>query len=165
MQRIIEVVLTGFPRNRVVKTYLLKTSFGIENLALEDVPQPKPGPGQVLLKMSAWSLNYRDLLVVRGIYAPKLQFPFQMLSSPRRPSSTILILSSAENRRRVARRISRTVLSALSECLCRSCLIFAPPGATMSQKHSLIQSRHSVQQVLTGDTRFFDYPEASRRHV
>ena len=80
MQRIIEAVLTGFPRNRVVKTYLLKTGFGIENLALEDVPQPKPGPGQVLLKMSAWSLNYRDLLVVRGIYAPKLQFPFQMLS-------------------------------------------------------------------------------------
>lgn len=63
-----------------MKTYLLKTGFGIENLSLEDVPQPIPGPGQVLLKMSAWSLNYRDLLVVRGIYAPKLQFPFQMLS-------------------------------------------------------------------------------------
>ena len=63
-----------------MKTYQLKTGFGIENLALEDVPQPIPGPGQILLKMSAWSLNYRDLLVVRGIYAPKLQFPFQMLS-------------------------------------------------------------------------------------
>lgn len=63
-----------------MKTFLLKTGFGIENLSLEDVPQPIPGPGQILLKMSAWSLNYRDLLVVRGIYAPKLQFPFQMLS-------------------------------------------------------------------------------------
>ena len=63
-----------------MKTFLLKTGFGIENLSLEDVPQPIPGPGQVLLKMSAWSLNYRDLLVVRGIYAPNLKFPFQILS-------------------------------------------------------------------------------------
>jgi len=63
-----------------MKAYLLKTGFGIENLSLEDVPQPIPGPGQVLLKMSAWSLNYRDLLVVRGIYAPNLKFPFQILS-------------------------------------------------------------------------------------
>jgi len=30
--------------------------------------------------MRAWSLNYRDLLVVRGVYAPKLKFPFQILS-------------------------------------------------------------------------------------
>ena len=63
-----------------MKAFLLKTGFGIENLSLEDVPQPEPGPGQILVKMRAWSLNYRDLLVVRGVYAPKLKFPFQMLS-------------------------------------------------------------------------------------
>jgi len=63
-----------------MKSFLLKSSFGIENLALENVPEPKPGPGEVLVKMRAWSLNYRDLLVVRGVYAPKLTFPFQILS-------------------------------------------------------------------------------------
>ena len=63
-----------------MKSFLLKSSFGIENLALENVPEPKPGPGEVLVKMRAWSLNYRDLLVVRGVYAPKLRFPFQILS-------------------------------------------------------------------------------------
>lgn len=63
-----------------MKSFLLKDGFGIENLSLEDTPEPKPGPGEVLVKMRAWSLNYRDLLVVRGVYAPKLKFPFQILS-------------------------------------------------------------------------------------
>lgn len=63
-----------------MKAFLLKNGFGIENLALEDVAQPEPGPNQALLKMRAWSLNYRDLLVVRGIYRPKLKLPFQMIS-------------------------------------------------------------------------------------
>ena len=63
-----------------MKSFLLKSGFGIENLSMEDVSEPKPGPGEVLVKMRAWSLNYRDLLVVRGVYAPKLRFPFQILS-------------------------------------------------------------------------------------
>lgn len=63
-----------------MKSYLLKNGFGIENLAMEDGPQPTLGAGQALIKMRAWSLNYRDLLVIRGIYKPKLQFPFQMIS-------------------------------------------------------------------------------------
>lgn len=63
-----------------MKAYLLKSGFGIENLALDDTPEPKPGPGQVLVRMRAWSLNYRDLMVVRGVYAPNLKFPFQTLS-------------------------------------------------------------------------------------
>lgn len=63
-----------------MKLYLLKNGFGIDNLAMDDAPQPTPSAGQALIKMKAWSLNYRDLLVVRGIYKPKLQFPFQMIS-------------------------------------------------------------------------------------
>jgi NADPH:quinone reductase-like Zn-dependent oxidoreductase len=62
-----------------MKAWLLKR-FGIDGLSFEEVADLKPGPGQVLVKMRAWSLNYRDLLVVRGIYSPKLKFPFQILS-------------------------------------------------------------------------------------
>jgi len=62
-----------------MKAFLLKR-FGIDGLVLEDIPRPTPRHGQVLVKMRAWSINYRDLLVVRGIYAPKLKFPFQILS-------------------------------------------------------------------------------------
>jgi NADPH:quinone reductase-like Zn-dependent oxidoreductase len=62
-----------------MKAYLLHR-FGIEGLSLDEVPSPEPGRRQVLVKMRAWSLNYRDLLVVKGSYAPKLKFPFQILS-------------------------------------------------------------------------------------
>src|SRR5262249_21693845 len=43
-------------------------------------PEPKPGPGEVLLKMRAFSLNYRDLLIVKGLYNPKLRLPMVPLS-------------------------------------------------------------------------------------
>ncbi len=63
-----------------MKTIVLQSTFGIENLAVIDQPEPKPGPGQVLVKMKAWSLNYRDLLMVKGLYNPKLKLPFVPLS-------------------------------------------------------------------------------------
>ena len=40
----------------------------LSNLALRDVPDPKPGPGQVLVRMRAASLNFRDLLTLDGKY-------------------------------------------------------------------------------------------------
>jgi NADPH:quinone reductase-like Zn-dependent oxidoreductase len=63
-----------------MKAIVIQPAFGIDNLQLIDRPEPKPGPGQVLLKMKAWSLNYRDLLVVKGLYNPKLKLPFVPLS-------------------------------------------------------------------------------------
>ena len=39
---------------------------GLANLALRDVPEPKVGPGQVLVRMRAASLNFRDLLTLDG---------------------------------------------------------------------------------------------------
>src|ERR1700722_17624016 len=75
-----------------------------------------------------------------------------MLSSPRRPSNTMRIFSSAEYCLRVARRMSRTTFSAgsLDDRVC--CLIFAPVNVTMSQKLSLLQSANSVSRALTADT-------------
>ena len=35
---------------------------GTENLILAEVEQPKPGPGEVLVKVHAASINYRDFL-------------------------------------------------------------------------------------------------------
>lgn len=63
-----------------MRSFELHDGFAISNLRLVDRPQPQPAAGQVLLKMRTWSLNYRDLLVVRGLYMPNLKFPFQMIS-------------------------------------------------------------------------------------
>src|SRR5215831_18606180 len=47
---------------------LSKGGAGIEGLAKVDRPQPKPGHRQVLVKVAACSLNFRDLGIVRGTY-------------------------------------------------------------------------------------------------
>ena len=41
---------------------------GIENLTMAQADEPKPGPGQVLVRMRAASLNFRDLAIIRGHY-------------------------------------------------------------------------------------------------
>ncbi len=63
-----------------MKACELQNTFGIDNLTLAERPDPKPGPGQVLLKMRVCSLNYRDLMMVKGIYNPKVRLPFVPLS-------------------------------------------------------------------------------------
>jgi len=50
-------------------------SFGVEKLEFVERPEPKPGPGQVLVKIHAISFNFRDLMMVKGIYNPKLKLP------------------------------------------------------------------------------------------
>jgi NADPH:quinone reductase-like Zn-dependent oxidoreductase len=49
--------------------------FGFDGLQMVEREMPKPGPGEVLLRMKAVSLNYRELLVVQGGYNPRLAFP------------------------------------------------------------------------------------------
>jgi NADPH:quinone reductase-like Zn-dependent oxidoreductase len=41
--------------------------YGVDALQLVERPEPVPGSGQVVLKMKAFSVNYRDLLVVNGV--------------------------------------------------------------------------------------------------
>ncbi|MDB5385113.1 MAG: alcohol dehydrogenase [Planctomycetaceae bacterium] len=58
----------------------LQQSFSIDSLQVVQQADPVPAFGQVLLRMKAWSLNFRDLMLVRGQYNPKLKFPFVPLS-------------------------------------------------------------------------------------
>jgi NADPH:quinone reductase-like Zn-dependent oxidoreductase len=54
--------------------------FGIDNLSLADLETPRPGPRDVLVKMRAASLNYRDYMTVQGTYNPKMRRPLVPLS-------------------------------------------------------------------------------------
>ena len=54
--------------------------FAADRLAMAERPQPEPGPGEVLVRVKACSLNYRDWLMVQGVYNPKQKLPLIPLS-------------------------------------------------------------------------------------
>ena len=51
------------------------SAFGIDSLELVERPDPIPGPGDVLIAIRAVSFNFRDLMMVKGLYNPRLRFP------------------------------------------------------------------------------------------
>lgn len=56
-----------------MRAVVLQGGFGLDCVRLEERPEPTPGPGEVLLRMRAASLNYRDLSIARGEYDPSLK--------------------------------------------------------------------------------------------
>ncbi|MDH3994754.1 MAG: NAD(P)-dependent alcohol dehydrogenase [Gammaproteobacteria bacterium] len=56
------------------------TAFGLENLQSVSVDRPTPGPGEVLVKMGAASVNPRDYQIITGQFTPDVAFPLIPLS-------------------------------------------------------------------------------------
>lgn len=52
-----------------MKCYVIPSPQGIDSLKMVERPEPKPGPRQVLVRVRATSLNYRDLITIEGSYA------------------------------------------------------------------------------------------------
>src|SRR6266699_3956893 len=73
--------MNGIPRRRQrLKCYELQGPDGIDALAFVDKPVPKPGAGEVLVRLKAVTINYRDLLTVKGGYGSRQKFPLVPLS-------------------------------------------------------------------------------------
>jgi NADPH:quinone reductase-like Zn-dependent oxidoreductase len=58
----------------------LTDGVGLEHLKVVEVADPKPGPSEVLVRMRAVSLNFRDLLMVSGIYRQQTPLPLTPFS-------------------------------------------------------------------------------------
>lgn len=63
-----------------MKAYQLLAATGVEALKQAQLPEPQPAPGQVLVRVRAASLNYRDLMVASGRYGAGLPIPLIPLS-------------------------------------------------------------------------------------
>ena len=62
-----------------MKAYEIQ-DFGIDKLAIVDRDDPTLGDDEVLVRLKAASLNYRDLMVVSGTYNPRMKMPAIPLS-------------------------------------------------------------------------------------
>jgi NADPH:quinone reductase-like Zn-dependent oxidoreductase len=51
-----------------MKSYHAESGGGLESLTLEEHPDPTPGPREVLVRMRANSINFREISVLRGTY-------------------------------------------------------------------------------------------------
>ncbi len=60
-----------------MKAWLLK-DFGLDNLVQEDVETPVPKAGELLVKVGAVSLNFRDKAIVDGIFFFKQKTAYEM---------------------------------------------------------------------------------------
>lgn len=49
--------------------------FGIDKLTQTTREMPEPGPNEVLVRLRAASLNFRDVMVVSGTYNPRMKLP------------------------------------------------------------------------------------------
>jgi len=63
-----------------MKLFEIRDSFGLDNLKAAERPIPEPRVDEVLIRVRAVSLNFRDLLVVQGKYNPRMKLPRVPLS-------------------------------------------------------------------------------------
>jgi NADPH:quinone reductase len=59
-----------------MKALLSRAPGGPETLRLDDVPEPVPGPGELLVRVRACAINFPDVLIIEDKYQLKPQQPF-----------------------------------------------------------------------------------------
>jgi NADPH:quinone reductase-like Zn-dependent oxidoreductase len=64
------------PEGRSVRALLSRAPGGPETLELTDLPEPEPGPGELLVRVKACAINYPDVLIIEDKYQFKPTRPF-----------------------------------------------------------------------------------------
>jgi len=59
-----------------MKALLCRTLTGIDDLRVEEVPAPTPGPDEVVIDVAAAAVNFPDVLLTQGKYQFKAPLPF-----------------------------------------------------------------------------------------
>jgi NADPH:quinone reductase-like Zn-dependent oxidoreductase len=76
--------------------------FGFEHLRLAERPDPQPGPNEILVKISAVSLNYRDFDLLQGNYNPHVKLPLVPVSDA---ASKVIAVGKSVTKFRVGDRV------------------------------------------------------------
>jgi NADPH:quinone reductase-like Zn-dependent oxidoreductase len=84
------------------------TGFGLPQLRPAEGKIPEPGAHELLVRISAVSLNYKDKLIVEGVLIPDLAFPFVPTSDG---VGEIVAVGSAVSRFKVGQRVLGQVIA------------------------------------------------------
>ncbi len=107
-----------------MRAWIIDGGFGLENLKCVERPDPKPAYGQVLVRVRAVSLNFRDLLVAKGLYNPKMPLPRVPCSDG---AGEVLAVGEGVSRFKAGQRVAgifhqRWLAGGITEALARSTL-------------------------------------------
>ena len=58
-----------------MRAYEIVSDAGVDALVLNERRSPRPGPGQILVRMHASAINYRDLSTIEDPVARNLGYP------------------------------------------------------------------------------------------
>ncbi len=125
-----------------MKRYELRTTKGVEGLKAADAPIASPGPGQALVRVRAVSLNYRDLLVVSGMYPGSLPLPLVPTSDG---AGEVTAIGAGVDRVKVGDRVAGTFFEGwASGRLTERDMATARGGATQGMLAEYVLSREDA---------------------
>ncbi len=84
------------------------TDFGLRHLRADQAEVPTPGPGQILVRVEAASLNYRDLMLANNAYGMTPELPFVPASDL---AGTVLAVGEGVTRWRGGERVISTFVA------------------------------------------------------
>jgi NADPH:quinone reductase-like Zn-dependent oxidoreductase len=56
-----------------MRSVVIRRPGGHKRLVMEELPDPSPGPGEILVATEAIGVNYADCIVRMGLYASRLR--------------------------------------------------------------------------------------------
>jgi NADPH2:quinone reductase len=121
-----------------MKAIRVKEFGGPEKLQLEEVPNPKPGPGQVVVKIEAAGVNPVDVYMRAGTYARKPSLPYTPGTDG---AGTILSVGDGVQGLTVGKRVYTAANNSgtyAEQALCEAWAVFPlPPNASFSHGASM----------------------------
>jgi NADPH:quinone reductase len=113
-----------------VKAVVVRSFGPLDQAVVEDVPDPIPGPGEVVVAVEASELNYPDILAIEGRYQFKPPLPF---SPGKAAAGRVAALGTGVGGVRVGDRVVAQVeYGAFAERLCAPAAACVPVPEDMS---------------------------------
>ena len=123
------------------------TNFGLNHLQQSEAPLPSPGPGQVLVRVEAASLNHHDLLVARNAYSWSAQLPYVPASDM---AGTVIAVGEGVSRWRGGERVISTfVTDWVDGAKPANASILGAPGPGVLASHVVLDAQWVVAAPTT----------------